>query len=347
MHKITRACAFAALSLTLPAVGQAPASIFPAPARIAAVAAQPGWGGFGAVCQQDLKLQPEPLGDVSPAGHYESKGAKTNVAEAIKREAYAAYHLSVCYQIGKDRRYAVKAENLLDSWASTTTGIGTLQGEDEFNFNGPYALMAAYSLKQDAAWNSAPFADFVRAKLVPVIHAKLENNHGNWGVLFEASIGAFLDDRALIDASRDRWLELMHKQVASDGSFPLEICRSDTTNWCGGATKGINGLSYEHWTLTPIALAAEIFRSLGLDVYQTPEGQTLRLAYHRAATWTAAPETFPYYAANHGHLNGVRNAAYFYILQTVYPEPAGAAILNSADGVKNDELKLRALYGGR
>ena len=53
-------------------------------------------------------------------------------------------------------------------------------------------------------------------------------------------------------------------------------------------------------------------------------------AYRKAAAWTLHPETFPYYESNGGHLNGVRNAAYFALLQRQFPNADGAQVI--ADG---------------
>lgn len=324
-------------------------SIFPTPERVAAAGMLPDWGGFQSACEKDLKMKPYPLGDFSPSGHYDSKGESPIVNKsqvAFHKEAIAVYRLGVCYQISHDRKFAAKGESILDEWAATLTRIGTDQGEDEFNFFAPFALASAYALKQqDPTWNSTPFATMVRKQMIPALHTTKANNHANWGVLLELTAGALLDDARLVTAARDRWLELMRNQVASDGSLPLEICRSDTTNWCGGPTKGIKGISYEHWTLLPVSIAAEIFKALGMDVYSTPEGELLHKAYAKAATWTLHPETFPYYAANGGHLQGVRNDAYFYILQQVFPEADAAAVEKSDGGFQGDDLKLRALYG--
>jgi len=325
-----------------------PSAIFPTAGRIAAVSKLPDWGGYQTACKNELKIQPYPLGDFSPSGHYDAKGESPIVTKsqvAFHKEATAVYRLGVCYQISHDHVYAAKAESLLDSWAATLTRIGSEQGEDEFNFFAPPALASAYVLKSDPAWNSAAFAACVRQKMVPAVHTSRENNHGNWGVLLQLTAGAFLQDDKLINASRERWLELMRSQVAEDGSLPRETCRSDTTNWCDGPTKGIKGISYEHWTLLPVTMAAEIYQALGMDVYATPEGALLHRAYARLAAWTLHPETFPYYAANNGHLIGIHNDAYFYILQGVYPVADAAAILNTPGDVEGDEFFLRALYG--
>jgi len=257
----------------------------------------------------------------------------------------AAYQLAICFQLSKDTRYSSKAEGILDGWAHTTKRIGTDQGEDGFNFFFPSALMGAYLLKQDPTWNSDALTSFVKTIVVPASHINHDNNHANWGVLLLVTAGAYLDDQAMIDHARQRWLELMHSQVADDGSLPLEICRSNTNNWCGGPTKGIRGIAYTHYTLHPTTIAAEVLRNLGDDVYATPGGDQLRKAYIKAAAWTLHPETFPYFAANNGKLEDIDNIDYFYILQQRFPIPDGATALKEMPGSGANGLFLRAFYG--
>lgn len=328
---------------------QRPASIFPPTNRIAFAAKLGDWGGFQPDCEKALKLKPFPLGNIAPPPHYTDTGVNTvhhaNV-EALGREAKAIYRLSVCYQISNDHKYAAHAEQLLDSWATTVTGIGTQQGGSDVNFTVPFGLMGAYALKSDPAWDPKPLAAAVRKYYLPVQHATThKNNHANWGVFLEVTSGAFLGDDKLIETARNQLLALMRSQVAEDGSLPLEICRSDTNNYCGGADQGLNGMHYTHYALYPTTLAAEIFRSLGMDVYQTPEGALLHKAYARAAAWSLHPATFPYYKKYGDRIGATKGDAYFYILQQVYPERDGAVLLNTRGDIDGDDLNLLALYG--
>ena len=178
-------------------------------------------------------------------------------------------------------------------------------------------------------WNDQSFRHLLTDMALPLSHSDRKNNHANWGVFLTASIAAYTGDTALLQRTRVRWLALMDSEVAPDGSLPLEICRSDTNNYCGGEHKGINGLSYTHYTLLPTTAAARIFEIAGGSVWQTPQGAKLAIAYKQAAAWTLHPENFPYYGSNGGHLNGVRNAAYFALLQRVFPNDDGAQAIAS------------------
>lgn len=336
---------FALLPATLAQTAQ---SLFPAREQVDALRQNPGWSGLRGQCEAALRIESKPVADFSPAPHYGPTGPQANSNNspyrALKTESMAAYRLAQCFDISKDARYSTKAEQLLDAWAHTTTRVGTDQGEDEFNFNFPYALMGAYLLRQDSTWRRDDFSAFVRKIVVPTNHSNKPNNHGNWGVLLLASAGGYLNDPTTLGEARQRWLELMRSQVAEDGSLPLEVCRSDTSNWCGGPTKGIRGIAYTHYTLLPSTLAAEVFRNQGKDVYATPEGALLCEAYHQAANWTLHPETFPYFASNNGKLQDVYGVDYFFILQKRCPSADGAAVLKQF-GDAHDAMGLRFLYG--
>jgi hypothetical protein len=324
-------------------------SVFPDKARILSLKQNPGWAGLQAACTAGLGLQSNPFAVFSPPPHYDAKGPVAERDDApipsLQRDSMAVYHLALCFELSKDNKYSTKAEAILNSWAHTTKTIGSDQGKDGFNFYFPYALMGAYLLRHDANWSGGDLDTFVRTIVIPANNADKPNNHANWGVLLLASAGGYLEDPAVLRQARARWLELMKSQVAEDGSLPLEICRSDTSNWCGGETKGIKGIAYTHYALLPTTIAAEIFLNEGQSVYSTPEGALYCKAYTRAANWTLHPETFPYYKSNKGKLIGLYNIDYFYIAQQRCPNADGATALKKYESGNGGTLELRALYG--
>ncbi len=326
-----------------------PQAVFPTMEQIDSLRTSPVWDGLQSACATDLKIESHPVADFSPPPHYGATGpveeGKTAAVPTLRRESLAVYRLALCYEISGDKKFSAKAEAILDGWAHTTKRIGTLQGADGFNFYFPYALLGASLLRQDATWNSDDLSSFVNKTVVPANNADRANNHGNWGVLLMVTAGGYLNDQSLIDHARQRWLELVHTQVAEDGSLPLEICRSDTSNWCGGPTKGIKGIAYTHYTLYPTTIAAEIFHNLGQDVYSTPQGAFLCKAYGKAAAWSLHPETFPYFATNNGKLEGIHSVDYFYVLQHRCPVPEGALVLEKFGAATADPLDLRVIYG--
>jgi hypothetical protein len=318
---------------------------WPAPEQIAALRATPErWSKLRTSCEHDLNYTPQPVADFSPPPHYVDREGELRIARYLTADGGVAYREALCFAISGDLRYANVAEHVLDAWGIGVKRIGPGQGVADFNFTFPEYALAAAMLRADAQWKDAAFRAFLRERVLPLSTASRSNNFGNWGVLLEASSASYLGDRALLERAAERWKHLMQSEVQSDGSMPREVCRSNTTDFCGGPDKGVNGLSYTHYALLPTAIAAEVFRNEGIDVYDGAAGQKLAAAYARAAAWTLRPETFPYYASNGGQLHGVRNAAYFRILQQRVPCADGEDVLREGS-LAMDGYQLALLYG--
>ena len=288
----------------------------------------PRTAGLLARCEREIAVAAQPVAIFAPPPHYSATGAnETETSRHFAGDGNIAWRAALCYTASGDPRFARHAQSILSAWAVTLTSVQTEQGSSEINFDLPTYVLAASLVRGVEDWNDASFRRLLERVGLPASHTERKNNHANWGVLLDATIAAYLGDTALLARARGRWLELMDQQVAADGSLPLEICRSDTNDFCGGPHQGINGLSYTHYTLMPTTAAARVFEMQGQSVWQTPQGQKLAAAYRRAATWTLHPEQFPYFQRNAGALNGVRNAAYFALLQRVYPDAAGEQVL--------------------
>ena len=255
-----------------------------------------------------------------------------------------AYRAGLCYLLTADPRFAATAQRILDAWAGTLRQVATPQGKADANFNLPYMIMAASWVRGVGGWHSAPFDQFLRTTVLPVSQAANPNNHGLWGVLLNASAAAYLGDAPRLRAARARWQQLLRGEVAADGSLPQEMQRSGTTNWRGGPDKGSKGLAYTHYALLPASLTAKIFADQQQPVWHTPGGQLLQAAFGQAAAWTLRPNTFPYFASNGGHLEGVRNAAYFALLLHYYPNQDAEAVLRQGN-VGMNGFWLLELFG--
>lgn len=320
-------------------------SAWPDAGALSALRAAPErWSALRATCERNLDYVPHPVADFSPPRHYVDREGEQRMAKPLTDDGHMAYREALCFALSGDSRYAKTSERILDAWATGVQRVDRQQGTADFNFTFPLYALAAAMVHADTQWNDAAFRAFVRDRVLPLSVASHENNFGNWGVLLEASSAAYLGDHTLMERAAGRWRALMLSQVAPDGSMPKEICRSNTTDFCGGPDKGVNGLSYTHYTLLPTTLAAEIFRNAGLNVYAGNAGQQLANAYARAAAWTLRPKTFPYYASNGGQLNGVRNAAYFRILQQRVPCADGSAVLSQGK-LNMDGFEIALLYG--
>lgn len=295
-------------------------------------------------CDAELGYVASPVEYYSPAQHYSSQGAVHNdLTQEIGRDGEIAYRAALCYSLTGDVKYAQHTQRIVDAWATTVHDVDRGQGRGDFNFFFPQYIIAASLVRSADGWNDASFVTFLRDVVAPLSNAYRPNNHGDWGVLLDATIAAYTGDKAKFLGAVDRWESLMQSQVAEDGSMPQEICRTDTTNWCDGPRKGVNGISYTHWALLPVTLSAKVFESQGDSVWQTPGGRKLEAAFDRAASWSLHPETFPYYESNNGKLNGVTNAGYFAVLQRHYPN-SDAQTLLSAGNLKGDRFDLALIF---
>ena len=272
-------------------------------------------------CDRELDVVAQPVDVYEPPPHYTTQGVTENSSSRnFAGDGNMAWRAALCYAASGDVRYARHSQAILSAWGDRLVSVKSEQGAAEINFDLPTYVLAASLVHGVEGWNDASFRRLLVKTALPLSHIDRSNNHANWGVLLDATIAAYIGDPSLLSKSRARWLVLMDHQVAADGSLPLEVCRSDTIDWCGGAHQGINGLSYTHYTLMPTTAAGRVFEMQGAGVWQTPQGQKLASAYRRAAVWTLHPEQFPYFERNGGKLNGVCNAAYFALLQRIYPD---------------------------
>lgn len=281
-------------------------------------------------CDKEIDTDASPVAVFAPPPHYTSSGVvETDMSKRFSSDGSMAWRAALCYAVSQNPRYAKHAQSIIGAWADTMREVTSEQGASEINFDLPQYILAASMVRGVEGWNDQSFQRLLTDIALPLSHSERKNNHANWGVFLNAAIAAYAGDTTLLQRARVRWLALMDSEVAPDGSLPLEICRSDTNNYCGGEHKGINGLSYTHYTLLPTTAAARIFEIAGRSVWQTPQGDKLAAAYRQAAAWTLHPENFPYYDSNGGHLNGVRNAAYFALLQREFPSDDGAQAIAS------------------
>lgn len=296
------------------------------------------WSTLHGVCEQVVDSSPHPDARYVPGQSYSSSGPITNPGDAQVRsdfghDAQRAYGEALCFRLSPDsaraRAYASAAERFITAWV--TQGFSDVSDDPQVNLAFAQGFIpmtvAADLLATDASWDPRPY----RSYLLNVVLAhnapnKAMNNLGAWDLGLRTIIGAYLDNGAMVDSMRQRWLFLADTQVAPDGSLRFEICRSNTDNWCGDPNKGINGLAYSNFDLAPLAIAAEVFAHRGVSVWETPEADNFGRAYATIAQWTLAPETSPYYGHNGGQLTASQPPDFYIIFQRHFPSSSGAAV---------------------
>ena len=260
------------------------------------------WASLERRCEREMPVVASPVVDYAPQAHYTATGTNTPdpASQALVNNSWIAYRAALCFLLTDDSRYARHAQAIIDAWSKTLRKVSEGQGAADFNFDMPQFIIAASWVEAANGWDQSAFKTMLKQIVEPLSHAGKPNNHGDWGVLLDAATAAYLGDDRMLRAAQSRWQELLQAQVAADGSMPLEICRSNTNDLCGGADKGINGLSYTHFALLPATLAAQLFYSQGMDVYHGAGGDKLRDAYGRAAVWTCIRKHFPIFPATTG-----------------------------------------------
>ena len=249
----------------------------------------------------------------------------------------------MCYQLTQDPKYARHSQSIIDAWAKTLKEVKGRQARAAVNFNFPAMVMASYWVRDVNNWNQSAWQQLLRNKIKPLSTAyTANNNHGNWGVLLDTTIAVYLNDNEMLNKTYTRWQNLLINEVTPTGVYKNEICRSDTNNWCGGPTKGIKGIAYTHYAMQPTAISAQIFAQNCIKFWQGSAGERLGKAYHQTALWVNQPQKSPYYQSNQGELQGVRNGAYFVILQRYYESSAGDSAIKQGD-LQGDSFQLKIL----
>ena len=296
-------------------------------------------------CDKDLQVTAHAVADFAPQPHYSAQGSNPDddQAKALTVDVRAAYRDALCYRLTGNNSYVQHAQTLIDAWALTMKAASNAQGVADINFNISQMVVAASWVENANGWNTKPFAQWLQTVIAPMSRAEKPNNHGNWGVLLDLSIALFTHDRPLLSKSYLRWATLLEQQVAPDGSLPLEICRSNSSDHCGGPDKGINGLAYTHFALLPALLGAELLQGAEIGAYQTPAGQKMLQALRLSATFTANPSSFPYYASNQGKLNKIDHCGHFALMLHHAADANAQAVIN-AGVCKSDIWQLLILF---
>lgn len=262
-------------------------------------------------CDSELVLPSRAVADFAPQPHYSSVGANSDddQAKGLTTDIRVAYRAALCFRLSGDLKYARHAQILADVWANTMKTASTAQGRSDLNFNIGQFVVAA-SWVQDG-WNDKPFLNWLKNIVAPLTLSAASNNRGLWGNLMDLTIADFAGDTQNFKAAYSRWQELLQAGVDADGTMPLEICRSNSSDHCGGADKGVNGIAYTHYALLPAWLSAKILADHAVKMMATDAGKKLQLATAKAAEFTAHPAAFPFYNLNHGKLNKLDHCAYF------------------------------------
>ncbi|WP_104750751.1 alginate lyase family protein [Helicobacter salomonis] len=252
----------------------------------------------------------------------------------FKRSATLSYDLALGFLTSGKQEYAQRAREILEQWAQNLGVVGSKEAKNLINFYMPYMNMAYLFIRSKFA--SPLFEQFARRMLTYARYEKT-NNIGAWAILLGVSSALVLNDPDLLSSMAHKWQEWILNAIDESGVMAKEIVRSNTANYNGGPTKGIKGIAYTHFALTPISVAGQLLAENGFDLWHSSAAQKLFKAYNKAAEWVLNPKSFPYYQPN---LTGVYHDAYFLLLNQYFKSMAGQQAIEQGH-FKGDHFRLQ------
>jgi hypothetical protein len=231
--------------------------------------------------------------------------------EALIRLSLHVPALTAAWLITGDRRYSAHAAMHLQAWfvtpatrmnpnlehAQAVFGVNKGRGTGIIDTIHLTEVAQSAALLAKASQLPAPQAAAVRSwfseylQWVTTSKNGIEerdatNNHGSCWVMQVAAFASFTQDETILAFCRDRFRNaLVPKQIAPDGSFPLELARTKP-------------YSYSLFNLDILATTCHILSAspagAGLWEAKTPGGQSLKDSVSFYAPFIANKKTWPY-----------------------------------------------------
>lgn len=207
-----------------------------------------------------------------------------------REDAMAAYTDALMWYLTRDHRYADKAIEIMDAWATTI--------EDHTNSNAPLQTgWAGVSWSQAGelirytyhGWETAKlhrFSDMLRTVYLPTVLPGKPDYNGNWELIMEeaaAGIAVFLDDHAAFDQAiaKTRARVAAYIYLESDGPLPnpppggTKNTPEEIVDYWQGQSTFVDGLAQETcrdfghtgWGFDAAARTAETARIQGVPLY--------------------------------------------------------------------------------
>lgn len=257
--------------------------------------------------------------------YYRDAVGHRKAKEGLQEDANLAYQAALCHRMTGDERYAKAALRLIEAWS---TQLESTSDQDDstlsFSYHFPAMIFGADLLRASRLWTEESrrsFDRFLADKALPLNTMKARNNWGNWGLVLVLAVAAWRDDPALLEKGASRWKEFIQEQITDQGHLHHEVTRNNG--------RGEHGIWYSHFSLMPQTIAAEILRVNGTDLYEyhSPQGRTMRQAFHVLAGWSRRPSTFAYFKGDPKGLVGTTYFSYFEILNPRWPNADATALL--------------------
>ena len=225
--------------------------------------------------------------------YYRNSKASQEAKKCLSEDASAAYALALAWHLGPEEgrdRYAEKAVEILNAWATTNRKIAGWDGPLVACYAGVPLIFAADLLWDYQGWekeSQAGFGDWVRKvfwKNAQKVKRRA-NNHGDWGTFASIASSHYLDDAGTLRSDVERVKTRIDRTIAANGELPLENLRTNSGMW------------YTYFALAPMTGACQVaLDATGTDLftYVSPKGRSIRQALNKYFEYCQNPGSWPY-----------------------------------------------------
>ena len=173
-------------------------------------------------CDKDIDTPASPVTVFAPPPHYTKNGViQTDASKQFGQDGGMAFRAALCFVVTEDSRYASHAQRVISAWADQLSSVPSEQGASEINFGLPQYIIAASMVRDANGWSDKSFRRLLSRIALPLSRMDRKNNHGNWGVLLNASIAAYTGDTALLTAARKRWQRMVRCRWKFAAAIPV------------------------------------------------------------------------------------------------------------------------------
>ena len=225
-----------------------------------------------------LSAKPRAMADFRVEFYYSKQQAQHVLMKTLLSEdarvAYACalvYQLNVNLSAAERRKYADKAVEFLNNWATVNTKVSGGDGKLVMCYNGTAFVFAAELLWDYTGWSAAEKKQF-KAWAKNVLYASSggkrgHSNRANWYLMAALAVDHLTDDTKAMAADIKLIKPTIDRQIKPDGGMPEELRRGKNSMW------------YTYFGLAPLTACMEIARNAeGIDLYahDPPSGGTVK-----------------------------------------------------------------------
>jgi len=232
-----------------------------------------GYNQLLSKAKERLGKKPRAMEDFHVKRYYSSgREQHIRMKTLISEDATVAYACALVYHLNIDlfperKRYADKAKEFLNHWASVNKKVSGGDGKLVMCYNGVGLLFAAELLWDYEGWSDNDKKQF-KSWAKNVLYAssggkKGHSNRANWYLLAALAVDHLTDDEKQMEADMKLIKPTIDRQIKPDGGMPEELRRGKNSMW------------YTYFALAPLTACMEIARNMGgpdLYGYNPPSG---------------------------------------------------------------------------